>query len=146
MGSWIELDAYYPPGALTPAAAFLVALGHLAGATSAYAHAEAGELAAFWPRGLRGIAPDHDLIARVEHYLSSVPLDAFLTEACARLNTAQRHCLWLNLLDAGLRRTACPEELPYFTALLAGLGAPPEWVARHHLLLDQKNNLAIFPQ
>jgi hypothetical protein len=31
-------------------------------------------------------------------------------------------------------------------ALLAGLGAPPEWVARHRLLLDQKNNLAIFPQ
>jgi hypothetical protein len=62
------------------------------------------------------------------------------------LNTAQRYCLWLNLLDAGLRHTACPEELPYFTALLAGLGAPPEWVARHRLLLDQKNNLAIFPQ
>lgn len=31
MGSWAELDANYPPGALTPATALVVALGHLAG-------------------------------------------------------------------------------------------------------------------
>ena len=146
MGSWVELDAYYPPGVLTPAAALVVALGHLAGARSAYADATTGELASFWPRGPRGIAPDRDLAARVERYLAAVPFDAFLAEARERLNPGQRRALLLNVLDAALARSPNPAEHPQVGALAEALGAAPGWLAQARELLEQKNDLSIFPQ
>ncbi len=146
MGSWVELDAYYPPGTLTPAAALVVALGHLAGARSAYTNPATGELANFWPRGPRGIAPDHDLAARVEHSLAEVPFDAFLAEARERLNPGQRRALLLNVLDAALAQSSNLTEHSQVGALAEALGATPEWLARARELLEQKNDLSIFSQ
>ena len=143
MGSWVELDAYYPPGTLTPAAALVVALGHMAGARSAYANPATGELAGFWPRG---IAPDRDLVARVEYFLAEVPFDAFLAEARERLNPGQRRALLLNVLDAALARSPNLAEHPQVGALAEALGVAPEWLARARELLEQKNDLSIFPQ
>lgn len=100
MGSWAELDADYPPGALTPAAAFVVALGHLAGASSVYANGVDGALAPFFPRS--GLAADRDLLDRAERYLQHVALGDFLAEARERLNPQQLRCLLINLLDAQL--------------------------------------------
>ena len=57
MGAWSELDAAYPPGALTPGAAFVAALAHLHGATSIYD--STGALMRFVPDAGRGLALDN---------------------------------------------------------------------------------------
>jgi hypothetical protein len=141
MGSWTELDAYYPPGVLTPGAALVVALGHLAGASSVYA---GGALAPFFPR--HGLVADQDLLERAEHYLRDVPLDDFLSEARERLNPQQLRCLLLNLLDATLAAGARPEESAPLGRLLAGLGASLAQLEPYRQALELKNDLSVFPQ
>ena len=145
MGSWAGLDANYPPGALTPATAFVVALGHLAGASSVYADAAATCLAAFLPR--HGLGYDHDLLTRAERYLRQVDLTQFLEEAHALLNREQRLCLALNLLDAMLaQQVARPYDHARFGDLLAGLGIAPDQLQPYWQALAIKNNLDLFPQ
>lgn len=146
MGSWAELDAVYPPGALTPATAFVVALGHLASATSVYADAETGALASFMPHPGRGLKPDRDILARAERYLREVDVADFLSEARSRLNPTQLRCLLLNLLDTILASGQRPEDHPRFRLLLEGLGATAEQLQPYRQALTLKNDLTIFPQ
>ena len=140
MGSWSELDANYPPGALTPATALVVALGHLAGATSAYAE---GRLAPFLPAG---IGYDADLLRRVERYLSEVPLDQFLAEASALLSRGQKLVLALQLLDCQLAAGDPPGQRGLVEQLIAGLGVDADRLAAHRATLALKNALSLFPQ
>jgi hypothetical protein len=145
MGSWTDYDANYPPGTLTPAAALLVALGHLAGATSVYLGGPGTPLASFLPR--QGIAYEPDLLGRAERYLAEVPLDAFAAEAAARLNRRQRLCLLLNLID---RRQADgderPDAHPLVSQLQAALDIDPAELTPLRQALALKNDLSIFPQ
>ena len=145
MGSWAELDANYPPGTLTPAAAFIVALGHLAGAKSVYADTPAAQLAAFLPK--HGLGYDHDLLTRAERYLHEIPIEPFLEEACARLNQGQKLCLALNLLDAALAQGVVrPGDHPRLIQLLEGLGLTVEQLHPYWQVLAIKNDLSLFPQ
>ena len=145
MGSWAGLDANYPPGTLTPAAAFVVALGHLAGATSIYADAAATRLAAFLPR--HGLEYDHDLLTRAERYLREVPIEQFLEEARTLLNAEQKMCLALNLLDAALAQGAVrPGDHPRLTLILERLGVTVEQMRPYWQALAIKNDLSLFPQ
>ena len=143
MGSWAELDANYPPGALSPAAAVIVALCHLAGASSIYA--ADGRLADFLPR--RGLSYDQELLARAEGHLQRVEIGQFLEQARAMLNPEQKRCLALNLLDfalaEGIRR---PEDLPLLTRMLEELGLTAEQIRPHWQTLALKNELWLFPQ
>jgi hypothetical protein len=144
MGSWTELDAYYPPGRLTPAAAFVVALGHLAGASSVYANGIDGALAAFFPR--HGLAADRDLLERAEHFLNNIALRDFVAEAHERLNPQQLRCLLVNLLDALLASGNDAGTRSRFGLLSEGLGATPEQLAPYRHALEIKNDLSVFPQ
>jgi hypothetical protein len=145
MGSWAGLDANYPPGALTPATAFVVALGYLEGARSVYADDTATRLAAFLPK--HGLDYDHDLLTRAERYLHEVPIEPFLDEARTLLNPEQTLCLALNLLDAtlaqGLVRLG---DHPRFTQILEGLGMTAEQLRPYSQALAIKNDLSLFPQ
>lgn len=139
MGSWAELDAVYPPGALSPAAALVVALGRQAGATSVYAPG-ARTLAAFAPEG---IAYDAELIERAEHFFG-VPEDAFFAAADALLHRRQRLCLALRLLECA--RSGGARDAGFAGRALAALGIaeddlPPSAAARA-IIAD----LSIFPQ
>lgn len=144
MGSWAELDAIYPAGALSPAAAFIVALGHLAGARSVYGGAPA-PLAGFLAR--YALSYDRELLERAEHFLTEVPIDSFLEQARALLNPEQKLCLAVNLLDAALAagagRLAGADRLGL---LLEGLGIRDEQLAPYQAALRVKNDLALFPQ
>ncbi len=144
MGAWSELDAVYPPGALTPGAALVVALAHLHGATSLYD--EQGRLARFVPDARRGLALDRDLIDRIEPYLARVPFNDFVCEARERLNHQQLRCLALNLLDAALAAGERPEAHPRYRALIEGLGITAEMIDPYRHALGLKNDLSIFPQ
>jgi hypothetical protein len=146
MGSWTELDANYPPGALTPATAFVVALGHLTGASSAYAAGDTGRLADFFPHPGRGLVADRDLLVRVERYLGEIALDDFLVEARALLDADQTRCLLLNLFDAVLAAGRLPSDDQIYTRIAAGLGAPAEQIAPYTRALILKNDLSLFPQ
>jgi hypothetical protein len=145
MGSWTELDANYPEGALTPATGFVVALGHLAGARSVYADGGAGGLPDFVPSPERGLVADRDLLTRAERYLREVPLDDFLSEARAVLNPQQMRCLLLNLLDAVLAHGR-PDDDPRYRQIVFGLGAVPEQIRLDATTLVYQNDLSIFPQ
>jgi hypothetical protein len=140
MGSWTELDANYPPGTLTPATALVVALGHLAGATSVYAD---GRLAAFLPAGL---GYDADLLGRAERYLAEVPLDGFLAEAQALLSTRQQLVLALQLLDRQLAAGDPPARRALIAQICSGVGVGADVLAPHRATLALKNDLGIFPQ
>ncbi|HEU4321611.1 MAG TPA: hypothetical protein VFS21_00545 [Roseiflexaceae bacterium] len=113
MGSWNDLDAVYPPGALTPATAYVVAFGLLAGARSV--HINGGGLAPFLRRWCGAVVPTADLLERAERFLSAVPPEQFLDAAGALLNPEQRHALALAVLDAA------PEH-PLTARLLAAFG------------------------
>jgi len=143
MGSWNELDAVYPPGALTPATAFVVAFGHLAGATSVYA--PEGDLAAFVRRYCAGLAPTADLLERAERFLGGVPLDQFAAELRARLTPEQRRCLALNLLDATQGRPA-PARPATQELLLEALDLDQQLLRRYREVLLAKNELDVFAQ
>ncbi len=145
MGSWVGLDANYPPGTLTPATAFVVALGRLADARSVYADAATTRLAAFLPR--HGLDYDHDLLTRAERYLGQVPIEPFLEEARTLLNGEQKLCLALNLLDAALAQGILrPGDHPRFTQILEGLGLTAEQLQPYWQALNIKNDLGLFPQ
>ena len=145
MGSWAGLDANYPPGALTPATAFVVALGHLAGAASVYADASATRLATFLPR--YGLDYDLDLLTRAERYFREVTVEQFLCETNALLNPEQRLCLALNLLDATLAQGVVrPGDHPRCALLLEGLGLTAEQLQPYWQALAIKNDLSLFPQ
>jgi hypothetical protein len=145
MGSWAGLDANYPPGTLTPASAFVVALGHLAGATSIYTDAAAPRLATFLPR--YGLDYDHDLLVRAERYLREVTVEQFLDEAWTLLNPEQKLCLALNLLDATLAQgVARPGDHPRLAQILEGLGMTAEQLQLYWRALAIKNDLGLFPQ
>lgn len=136
MGSWAELDAVYPPGALTPATALVVAVGHLAGARSVRA---GGGLAPFLPTGL---GYDADLLGRAERYLAEVPLEQFLDEAAALLTARQKLVLALQLLD----RASAAGGGTLAARIIAGVGADEAQLAAHRATLALKNDLEIFPQ
>lgn len=140
MGSWTDLDATYPPDKLTPAAAFAVAHGHLAGAASVYAGG--GRLADFLPRP--GIVYDLDVLTRAERYLREVPVEEFLAEARRLLNRRQRLCLALNLLDRAL--AGAPGRRAFLAQALEALEVPPEDLEPHRRTLEIKSDLSIFPQ
>jgi hypothetical protein len=145
MGSWAGLDANYPPGTLTPATAFVVALGHLTGAMSVYADNAATRLAAFLPR--HGLDYDHDLLTRAERYLGQVPIEPFLEEARTLLNREQTLCLALNLLDMALAQGVVrPGDHPRLAQLLEGLGLAAEQLQPYWQALAIKNDLGLFPQ
>lgn len=137
MGSWAELDAIYPPGALSPAAALVVALGRQAGASSLYAPGTR-RLAAFAPAG---IAYDQELIERAERFFA-VPEDAFFAAADALLHRHQRLCLALLLLEraAGARDAAFAGRALAALGIAAGDLPPP--AAAGAITAD----LSIFPQ
>lgn len=140
MGSWSELDANYPPGALTPATVLVVALGHLAGATSAYAE---GRLAPFLPAG---IGYDADLLNRVERYLSEESLDQFLAKADALLSRGQKLVVALQLLDRHLATGDRPDRRHLVEHIIAGLGLGADLLGTHRTTLALKNDLSLFPQ
>lgn len=145
MGSWAGLDANYPPGALTPATTFVVALGHLAGARSVYADAAATRLAAFLPG--HGLDYDHDLLTRAERHLREVTLEQFLGEARTLLNREQKLCLALNLLDTVLAQGVVrPGDHACFTQMLEGPGLTAEQLEPYRQALAIKNDLSLFPQ
>lgn len=144
MGSWVELDARYPPEALTPATAFVVAVGHMVGATSVYANGSSAALADWLPR--HGPDYDHDLLVRAERYLKEVGLEPFLHEACTLLFPRQKLCLALNLLDLALAARLPPDQQPRFTQLIEGLGMTMEQLRPYWQALVLKNDMSIFPQ
>lgn len=140
MGSWAELDAIYPPGALTPAAALAVALSHQVGATSMYV---GGRAAPFLPAGL---GYDADLLSRAERYLAEVPLEQFLAEARELLSARQKLVVALQLIDRQLAAGDPPAGRALVGRLIAGIGADADAVTAHRGTLALKNDLAIFPQ
>lgn len=140
MGSWVELDANYPPGALTPATALVVALGHLAGATSVYAD---GRHAPFLPAGL---SYDTELLGRAERYLAEVSLDGFLAEAAALFSVRQKLVLALQLLDRQLAAGDPTAGRALVNQICVGLGVDAEMLAPHWATLALKNDLGLFPQ
>lgn len=144
MGSWTELDARYAPGTLTPASAFVAALGHFVGASTVYAQGTNNVLADWLPR--QGIAYDHDLLVRAERYLADVELEPFLAEARTLLHAEQKLCLALNLLDLALARSTRPSDQPRFTAIIEGLGLSLEQLQPYWRALAIKNDLSMFPQ
>lgn len=139
MGSWAELDAVYPPGKLTPGAALVVALGHVAGARSVYAD---GGPAPFLPAGL---GYDADLLGRAERYLSEISLEQFLEEARELLSTRQKLVVSLQALDRGFAAGA-GRGGAIAGRIVAGLGADEAQLAAHRATLALKNDLEIFPQ
>lgn len=138
MGSWTDLDANYPPGALTPAAALIVALGLAEGAGSVYT---AGGGPAHWVPPALGATPE--LLARAEPHLRAGGPDAFLAEARERLALQQRLALLANVID---RAGPGPAGQALIERLRRGLGVPEDMLApiRHALAL--KNDLSLFPQ
>jgi hypothetical protein len=145
MGSWAGLDANYPPGTLTPATAFVVALGHLASARSIYADDAATRLAAFLPQ--HGLDYDHDLLTRAERYLREVTIEQFLDEARTLLNPEQKLCLAINLLDAVLAQGVVRlGDHPHFAQIVEGLGMTAEQLQPYWQALAIKNDLSLFPQ
>jgi hypothetical protein len=145
MGSWAGLDANYPPGTLTPATALVVALGHMAGATSVYADAATTRLAVFLPR--HGLDYDHDLLTRAERYLREVMVEPFLDEARALLNPEQKLCLGLNLLDvAQAQGVVRLGDHPRLAQILEGLGLTTGQIQPYWRTLAIKNDLRLFPQ
>lgn len=139
MGSWAELDAVYPPGALTPAAALVALVGTLEGAASVYV---AGRPAPWLPGGL---GYDPDLLARAERALVELPREQLLADARVLLTPRQRLGAALCLLDRALA-TATPEAVTRAEALLAGLGCDPDELAPHRRTLALLHDRAVFPQ
>ncbi len=137
MGAWTDLDANYPPGALTPATALVVALAHFAGA----AH-DADAAVALLP----GLGYTPDLRERVARYLHEVPLDAFLAEARTLLSARQKLVIALHLLDAHLAAGAPTQGTALLQHLLSGIGVDPAELAAHQATLALKNDLTRFPQ
>jgi hypothetical protein len=144
MGSWSELDAVYPPGALTPAGAFVLACAHLEGAHSMYADPDSGQLASYLPAG---ISYDAEFCRRSEQLLRDLPLDEFLARAADVLNRQQKFCLALNLLDRTLAAQTGRRDLrPQFVQLSEGLGISMDELQPHIETLRLKNEVNLFPQ
>jgi hypothetical protein len=142
MGSWTELDARYPPGALTPATALIVALCRLAGAPSIYG--DDGRLADFLPA--RGLFYDQDLLTRAEGYLQSTTLEQFVEQARALLNPEQKLCLLLNLLDLALGMGHRLHDDQTLLLMSEGFGVTLEQLRSYLPTLAIKNDLSLFPQ
>jgi hypothetical protein len=136
MGSWTDLDATYPPGRLTPAAAFVVAVARLRGMRSVFV--APGQLV---PELRRIPLPyDADLLERAERFLT-IPLGAYLAEAAAVLRPAQRDALAAFLFAEAMEAT--PAQRGLLAELLAHLGAGASAPA---LAPGSEVDLAIFPQ
>jgi hypothetical protein len=140
MGSWTELDANYAPDGLTPAAALMIALGHLVAAQSLV---EDGRLTAWLPPQL-GRSPD--LLRRATHYLCEVALTDFCAEARALLSAQQQLVLGVQLLDVHLALGAPPPQRARLDQLLAGILDDASALEPHRATLALKNELRIFPQ
>jgi hypothetical protein len=147
MGSWVELDAIYPEGKLTPATAFVVALGHMVGAESVYSDRETRTLAPFLTRsGVTSIL-SADVLRRAEDYLQERSLATFLEEANLLLITKQKLSILFNMIDLALEQgIAAPETHPRFTQFLRAFGISVEQIQPYVQGLALKRNLELFPQ
>ena len=104
MGSWSELDAVYPPGALTPAAALVACLGRLEGAASVYREGPpVGRLAA-WHFAPTARSRDNLLCegvpATAVHVTGNTVIDALLL--AREMLPAQPPARWAEALGAAL--------------------------------------------
>jgi uncharacterized tellurite resistance protein B-like protein len=145
MGSWEELDARQAPTNLTPAVALVVALTHMAGADNVYLEEEEGSIAAYIrSNGLGGMSYD-DLVAETETYLANASLGQFLNEAPLILNTEQRMCIVLNMLDTALADgVSAPEEKALFNQVLQAFGLSKEQIKPYLQAIMLKNSLSLF--
>jgi hypothetical protein len=137
MGSWTDLDADYPPGALTPATALVVALANIAGA----AH-DADAAIALLPE--LGFIPG--MRERVARYLHEVPLETFLAEARTLLAPRQKQAIALRLHDAHRAAGAPAERTLLLEQIIAGLGAAPNKLTADHGAPVRTSDLELFPQ
>jgi hypothetical protein len=137
MGSWTDLDANYPPDALTPATALVVALAHIAGATH-----DADAAIALLPE--LGYIPG--LRERMARYLHEVALDAFLAEAHTLLAPRQQHAIALLLHHAHRAAGAPAERTLLLEHIIHGLGVDPAELATYHDAPARTNDLELFPQ
>lgn len=137
MGSWSDLDANYPPGRLTPATAFVVALAQLSEAPVT------GDTSWLYDARL-GASPD--LRERVSRYLH-IPPDHFLAEARDLLRPQQRLCIVLNLCDHLLQKDVVrPERHPFVQQTIAAFAISPDELAAHLATLRITRDLSLFPQ
>jgi hypothetical protein len=137
MGSWTDLDADYPPGALTPATALVVALAHVAGV----AH-DADAALALLPE--LGFIPG--LYARTARYLHAVALEAFLAEARALLAPRQKHAIALRLHDAHRAAGAPAERMLLLEDIINGLGIALAELVAYEGAPARTSDLELFPQ
>lgn len=147
MGAWAELDAIYPPGKLTPATAFIVALTYMVGADDVYLEEEEGSLAAFLPKHGLGDVRYDDLLDRAEAYLQAASLDQFLAEAPLVLNKQQKVCILLNMFDSALADgMVAPEETDVFKQFLKAFDISLSQIQPYIEGLMMKHNLKVFTQ
>lgn len=147
MGAWPELDAIYPPGKLTPATAFVVALTYMVGADDIYLEEEEGSLAAFLPKHGLGDVRYDDLLDRADAYLQAASLEQFLAEAPHMLNKQQKMCILLNMFDSALADgMVAPEETDVFQQFLAAFDISMDQIRPYIEGLVIKHNLKVFTQ
>lgn len=145
MGSWAELDAHYPPGTLTPALAYVVALTHGAGVRSVYE--SDGRRATFLPEiGLGGV-PYEILLRQAEEYLKNHSLQAFLAEAPPLLNREQKIAILGSVRDvARAQGRAASEEHSIYQQMLAAFGMQPDQVSSALQDMPITPDEVLFPQ
>ncbi len=136
MGSWNDLDAIYPPGVLSPAAAYLAAFGVVYGLDET-----CGADGTLHPwLQVAGIPTTADVLTRADAALAGA---ADIAALVAPLHSGQRLCLALNLLDAVLPSPAQRERR---AQLIAALAVDPAVLLVAERLLQQKNDRSVFPQ
>ncbi len=147
MGAWPELDAIYPPGKLTPAIAFIVALTYMVGADGVYLEEEEGSLAAFLPKHGLGDVRYDDLLDRADAYLQEASFDQFLAEVPPVLNKPQKLCILLNMIDSALADgIVAPEETATFKQFLTAFDISMDQIRPYIEGLIIKHNLKVFTQ
>jgi hypothetical protein len=147
MGSWTELDAIYPPDALTPATALVVTLCLVAEPALRDAALSSGNLASLLRRADLKALLTSDVSTRALRFLREVPPERMLLEAAARLNRDQRQAVLLHLAEE-LRaaRHPSPLEHHFFIQARAVLGEDLPTGALDSQPHPRLRELALFPQ